>query len=105
VKAARALKLAEPFHCDRIPLDLEAVLKTCCRFGFDRFPFPITRTYVSGQAGTPWTFLNLIARRLAVFAGLAGADIDALIIVHLHFNGLITAVAADIETHVVSFFA
>ena len=48
--------------------------------------------------------LDSIPRCLAVFAGFAGADIDALAVVHLDFDRLITAVAADVETNVVTLF-
>ena len=43
-----------------------------------------------------------ISRRLAVLARFARADVNALAIVHLDFDRLITAVTADIEAHVVA---
>ena len=43
-----------------------------------------------------------IPRRLAVFARFARADVNALAVVHLDFDRLVTAVAADVEAHVVT---
>ena len=46
--------------------------------------------------------LDSITLRLAIFAGFAGADVNALTIVHLDLDRLITAVPAHVESHVMS---
>ena len=48
---------------------------------------------------------TLVSRRLAVFTGLTRADVNALTIVHFYFDGLVTTVAADVKSHVVTLLA
>src|SRR5437660_657933 len=47
-------------------------------------------------------YVGSVAGRLAVFARFACANVNALAIVHLNLDRLIAAIAADIDTHVVS---
>ena len=58
-----------------------------------------------GEARTNARPNNSVSSGHSVFARFAGADINALAIVRFDFYGLITAVAADVETHVVPFLA
>src|SRR5215467_816457 len=58
----------------------------------------------TGQEKTRLPFPSVSCRH-SVLARFAGADVNALAIVHFDFDRLITAVAADVETHVVSFLA
>ena len=48
---------------------------------------------------------NLITGSHSVLARFAGADVNALAVVHFDFDRLIAAVTADVEAHVVSFLA
>src|SRR5450759_2202935 len=66
---------------------------------------------VKRRSNAPWRLTHrrpttrLVSGRHPVFPRFAGADINALAVVHFHFDGLVTAVTAYIKTHVVTFFA
>src|SRR5439155_19583168 len=62
-------------------------------------------TDMLGEARTNARPNNSVSSGHSVFPRFAGADINALAIVRFDFYGLITAVAADIETHIVPFLA
>ena len=48
--------------------------------------------------------IHLVPRRLAVLPAFAGADINALAVVHLHLDRLVTAVTTEVEADVVALF-
>src|SRR5207244_10631512 len=62
-------------------------------------------TDMLGQARTNARPNNLVSSGHSVFARFAGADVNAPATVHFDFYGLITAVAPDVETHIVPFLA
>src|SRR5438132_14436334 len=45
-----------------------------------------------------------VARGLAIFTRFAGADVNALAIVHLYFDSLVATVATNVKTHIVASF-
>ncbi len=58
--------------------------------------------FIVDGVNTSYQPAESIARRLAVLARFAGADIDTLAVVHFDFDRLITAVAADVEADVMA---